>query len=341
MNRLAIVSAFALAAALPPAAALAHHSRAAYDMTQEIVLEGTVADLQWKNPHIFMTIAAERSGSAPSSVEVEVTSISEAHALGLPKEALAPGSRVVVRAHPGRRTPVTTAVGLEVKTGEGTVYPLNVDAKLAIRARAVEARSLAGNWAPTLESFSAVRGTIGSWPLTDAGRAAAAAARNRAAASGVTALGICEPFPPPILSIFPDLRTIELNDDTVTLRFEGAVGVPMQRIVHLNERAHPANVAPSLMGHSIGRWDGDTLVIDTVGFSAHDVGGFFFPTGPNKHLVERLTLTAARTQLTYVLTLEDPDMLVGPASYTATWDHRPDLKFSGEACDPDVARRAQ
>ena len=340
MNKLAIAGAIALPAALVTAAALAHHSRAAYDMTQEIVLEGTVADLQWKNPHIFMTIETERSDGAPSGVDVEVTSISEAHALGLPREAIAPGSRVVVRAHPGRRTPVTTAVGLEVKTSDGMVYPLNVDAKLAIRARAVEARGLAGNWAPTLESFSAIRGTIGSWRLTDAGRAAAAAARDRAVAAGASTLGTCEPFPPPILSIFPDLRTIEMNSDTVTMRFEGAVGVPMERIVHLNGRAHPANVSPSLMGHSIGRWDGDTLVIDTVGFSPHDVGGFFFPSGPNKHLVERLTLTAARTQLTYVLTLEDPDMLIGPASYTATWDHRPDLQFSGEPCDPDVARRA-
>jgi hypothetical protein len=334
------VVSIAAAAALVPAAAFAHHSRAAYDMTQEIVLEGTVADLQWKNPHIFMTIENERSDGAPSSVEVEVTSISEAHALGLPREALAPGSRVVVRAHPGRRTPVTTAVGLEVKTGDGAVYPLNVDAKLAIRARAVEAGSIAGNWAPTLESFNAIRARMGSWPLTDAGRAASAAAQRRAASSGSTTLGICAPFPPPILSVFPDLRTIEVNGGTVTLRFEGAVGVPMERVVHLDERIHPANVAPSLMGHSIGRWEGDTLVIDTVGFSPHDVGGFFFPSGPNKHLVERLTLTAERTQLMYVLTLEDPDMLIGPASYAATWDHRPDLTFSGEACDPDVARRA-
>jgi len=325
------------ASALAPAAAFAHHSRAAYDMTQEIVLDGTVADLEWKNPHIFMTVETERADGALSGVEVEVTSISEAQALGLPKEAIAPGSRVVVRAHPSRRTPVTTAVGLEVRTSDGTVYPLNVDAKLAIRARAVEARGIAGNWAPTLESFSAVRATVGSWPLTDAGRAAAAAARNR---PGSGALGICEPFPPPILSIFPDLRTIEVNGDTLTMRFEGAVGVPMERIVHLDQREHPANVAPSLMGHSIGRWEADTLVIDTVGFSAHRLGGFFFPTGPNKHLVERLTLTAERTQLEYVLTLEDPDMLIGPASYTATWDHRPDLAFSGEPCDPDVARRA-
>jgi hypothetical protein len=43
----------------------------------------------------------------------------------------------------------------------------------------------------------------------------------------VAALGICEPFPPPILGVFPDLRTIEVGDATVVLRFEGAVGVPM------------------------------------------------------------------------------------------------------------------
>ena len=80
-------------------------------------------------------------------------------------------------------------------------------------------------------------------------------------------LGICEPFPPPILSIFPDLRTIELNDETVAMRFEGAVGLTMERVVHLDQDEHPADVAPSLMGHSIGRWEGETLVIDTVAFS--------------------------------------------------------------------------
>jgi hypothetical protein len=41
----------------------------------------------------------------------------------------------------------------------------------------------------------------------------------------------------------------------------------------------------------------------------------------------------------YVFTLEDPATLAAPVSYTATWDHRPDLRFSGELCDPEVARR--
>jgi hypothetical protein len=107
----------------------------------------------------------------------------------------------------------------------------------------------------------------------------------------------------------------------------------------MNVDRHPADIAPSLMGHSIGRWEGDTLVIDTVAFTPHDVGILFLPSGPGKHLFERLTLTADRTALDYTFTIEDPAVLAAPVSYTARWNHRPDLEFTGELCDPEVARR--
>jgi hypothetical protein len=114
----------------------------------------------------------------------------------------------------------------------------------------------------------------------------------------------------------------------------------MERVVHLDQTTHPAGLAPSLMGHSIGRWEGETLVIDTVAFAPHALGTMFYASGPDKRLVERLTLTPDRRQLQYVFTLEDPATLSAPVSYTATWDHRPDLTLSGEVCDPDVARHA-
>jgi hypothetical protein len=217
---------------------------------------------------------------------------------------------------------------------------IRTDARLTLRtAAAVQARGIAGRWAPTLESFNGVMAATRSWPLTEARRVAAQAPATNFNTTNIAVLGICEPFPPPILSIFPDLRTIEVNDETITMRFEGAVGLPMERVVHLNQAGHPAAVVPSLMGHSIGRWEGETLVIHTVGFSPHAVGVLFFPSGPDKHLVERLTLLTDRARMEYVFTLEDPATLAAPVSYTATWDHRPDLQFSGELCDPEVARR--
>jgi hypothetical protein len=39
------------------------------------------------------------------------------------------------------------------------------------------------------------------------------------------------------------------------------------RIIYMDGRTHPTDLTPSYLGHSIGRWEGDTLVIDTVGFN--------------------------------------------------------------------------
>jgi hypothetical protein len=327
-----------VACALVPVAALAHHSRANYDMTKEIVVEGTVAELAWTNPHISMTLETQSPGGEQARQEIELSSVSEALALGLKKEAIEPGARVVVRAHPGRSGPGAKAAGLDVRTSDGTVYPLNIDARLAVLPAAQPASSIAGHWAPTLESYPGLAAIARPMQVSEAGRAAAAEARRASAGTG-GALP-CEPFPPPFLSLFPDLRTIEVNDATVVMRFEGAIGVPMERVVQLNQEGHPAGVTPSLMGHSIGRWEGQTLVIDTVGFTPHRFGVLTFPSGPNKHLVERLTLTKDRLQLEYALTLEDPNVLAAPFFFTAIWNHRPDLQFSGVACDPEVARRA-
>jgi hypothetical protein len=325
------------ACALTPAAAFAHHSRANYDMTQEIVVEGTVADLAWKNPHISMTLETRSPGGEQSRLEIELSSVSEALALGLKREAIEPGATVVVRAHPGRSGPAAKAVGLDVRTSDGTVYPLNIDARLAVIPAAQPASGIAGHWAPTLESYPGLAVIARPMQVTEAGRAAAAEARR--AATGTGGALPCEPFPPPFLSLFPDLRTIEVNDATVVMRFEGAIGVPMERRIHLDQDGH-VGVTPSLMGHSIGRWEDETLVVDTVGFTPHRFGVLTFPSGPNKHLVERFTLSEDRLQLEYSFTLEDPDVLAAPFSFTAIWNHRPDLEFSGVACDPEVSRRA-
>ena len=84
------------------------------------------------------------------------------------------------------------------------------------------------------------------------------------------------------------------------------------------------------------------LLIDalaTVAFMPHQIGiGFGVPSGAGKHLIERLTLAADRLQLRYELTVEDPEYLTTPATYTAMWDHRPDLA-PGAPCDPQNSER--
>jgi hypothetical protein len=326
------------ASALAPAAAFGHHSPAFYDMTREVVVEGTVTKLDWKNPHILMTVETRGSGGDPVVQEIEAEAVSHARAMGLSRDAIAPGAHVVVRARPGRRGPGARALGLDVRTDDGVVFPLSIGAGFSIRpAVAAQAQGLAGGWVATIESFNGIFAE--SLPLTEAGRTVQAETRSRVQSPGVAGGGICAPFAPLMLSISPDLRTIEVGEASVVMSFE-AVGMSQQRIVHLDQAEHPAGVAPSILGHSIGRWAGATLVIDTVAIAPHPLGNTVLPSTPSTHLVERLTLTQDRRRLEYAFTLEDPEYLAAPFSYTAIWDHRPDLEPSSEACDPDNARRA-
>jgi hypothetical protein len=99
------------------------------------------------------------------------------------------------------------------------------------------------------------------------------------------------------------------------------------RTVYMDGRTHPANLPPTFYGHSIGWWDGDTLVIDTVGYNE----GFWMdrdglPSTDKMHTVERLTRTDAAS-LKYELTVDDPGAYTKPWSggMTLRWEDGTEL----------------
>jgi hypothetical protein len=62
------------------------------------------------------------------------------------------------------------------------------------------------------------------------------------------------------------------------------------RVMYMDGRGHPANLTRNYFGHSTGRWEGDTLVIDTVGFSERFwMNRDGLPHTSQLHLIERLT----------------------------------------------------
>jgi hypothetical protein len=337
MKQMIFVCAAALAAS---SSAFAHHSGAAYDMTRQVTIEGTVATLSWSNPHIMMTLQTKGPDGSPLVQEIEVMSVAQARGLGLRREAISPGARVVVLASPSRRGS-GRAFRREVTTSDGARMPLTSFAGFsAAPPPAAEARDLAGGWAPTVDSFRKVVAAGSAARINEAGRAAKEEAMSRYQAPGGAGVGICERIAPPLLHVFPDLRTIEIADGTVVIRTE-TNGVMQERIVHLDQDVHPAGFEPSVEGHSIGRWEGATLVIDTVGFApSWKPDLLFLPTHAGTHLVEKLTLEQDRRHLDYEFTVDVPAYLVEPATFRATWDYRPDLEPSGAACDPEAARRS-
>lgn len=92
------------------------------------------------------------------------------------------------------------------------------------------------------------------------------------------------------------------------------VGGPQSyRIIFMDGRSHPKDLEPSYYGHSIGHWEGDSLVVDTVGFNERfwmDREGT--PHTDRLHFIERFTRTSD-TMMTYEVTVDDP------GAYTAPW----------------------
>jgi len=89
------------------------------------------------------------------------------------------------------------------------------------------------------------------------------------------------------------------------------------RHIYLDGRKHPPaeNLAPSVNGHAIGHWEGDTLVVDTIGFA----GGGGTPgggrVGKDTHLTERFRLIEGGKKLSVTFTWEDPSIYLKPHTY--------------------------
>lgn len=84
-----------------------------------------------------------------------------------------------------------------------------------------------------------------------------------------------------------------------------------KRRIHVGMEAHPADITPSYAGHSIGNWEGDTLVVDTIGF---EPGVLSPPTRSSAqlHIVERFSLDAAKLALKREYSVTDPIYLAVP-----------------------------
>jgi hypothetical protein len=90
-------------------------------------------------------------------------------------------------------------------------------------------------------------------------------------------------------------------------------GPHSMRIIYMNVQSHPKDLLPSDLGHSIGHWESDTLVVDTIGFNEQfwiDRQGT--PHTDKLHLTERFTRLDFST-LKYEFTIDDP------GAYTAPW----------------------
>jgi hypothetical protein len=104
------------------------------------------------------------------------------------------------------------------------------------------------------------------------------------------------------------------------------------RIIYMDGRPHPQKLEPSSYGHSVGRWEGDTLVVDSVGFSENfwiDRTGL--PHTEKLHTVERFTRTDFNT-IKYEVLIDDPTVYTKPWSGGFNLRWTPDVELFEYVC---------
>jgi len=163
----------------------------------------------------------------------------------------------------------------------------------------------------------------------------------------------CAPYSPPYVLAMQQRVTVLQTKNRITLYYSQDDQV---RHIRLNER-HPANLKPSAMGDSVGHYEGDTLVVDTIGIAVGPytmVDRFGTPQSNAMHVVERYRLiddedardaqarheqtagrlggragntsfiSTAKKGLQIQATIEDPN------TYTAPWSGNVTYRLTGE-----------
>jgi hypothetical protein len=321
----------ALLAALHAGVASSHHGSSEYDLTVVVRYEGVIVEHQWRNPHTLTRLATHTASGEPITLEIEGGSPSILRTSGATANSIVTGEHVTAIVSPSRRFPNQTAYGLEIIKADGTVVPLDWTRRQTAQdeQRAQAAPDIFRTWLPPRDLFQQMLQWAWSSQLTEKGqeiRARYSPMMHRHAE--------CLPMSAPMLMTYPVALGLAQINDRVAIRSDW-LGV--ERTVHMDGRDHPPSNERFLQGHSTGRWEDRVLVVDTRNFA--DEVWATMPSGEGKHLVERFALSADGKSLSYSFVLDDPEYLVRPVSGGGQMSYRPDLKFDGIECDPELAKR--
>jgi hypothetical protein len=333
-------AALVVAASLAATAAFAHHSFAPhFDSSKTVSIAGVVTEYEARNPHSYVHIAATDENGKTQEYVCESHGVTVLTRNGITPEMLKTGTQLRVQGSPSRHSPHMCFFD-SVELADGRTLSVNAAPGSARPAPAQAARTdIFGTWmlAPV-----ANRSTSGQQPmmdyLTDAGRKAVAGydpfKDDPVFRCDPVAIRRVWGAPTTPLEIVREGSDVVLHHEWMDVR----------RVVHMNMKEHPQDGLRTSLGHSIGRMEGDTLVIETANYSAGVLNQYVETPGqPTRGLlhsaaltsVERVYLDAARQRLVVEVDLVDPEFFTQPFN-RATSEYTPsDLAIVPFNCSPE------
>jgi len=318
-NGLALLSLIAIS--LP---VYGHHSDADYDRDAVVAFEGVITRFVWRNPHVTIFFDAEDEAGTRTEWVIETGSTPIMIRSGWSSDLLSPGDAVAVRMHP-ERSGRPRGILNTIETADGQLW-MQIEEDPEETAAAT---SLDGVWRGL--SIPGLFRRIREIALTPTAEEARATYDSEARDPSTE----CQPMPPPFFNLASSvyLTEIELLEDRVILRNEL---LDATRTVYTDGREHPQDGEYTLMGHSVGRWEDDVLVVDTRLFAENPTGNGLggVPSSREKHVVERYSLTEDRTRAVVDVFSEDPVYLAEPFSGRIEMVYTPQLELYRYNCIP-------
>jgi hypothetical protein len=141
--------------------------------------------------------------------------------------------------------------------------------------------------------------------------------------------GSCMPFGLTRSVNSPDPLQIMQNSKYIAFLWEQNTWFHLARI----NGEHPKNLTPTWFGDSVAKWDGDTLVVDTIGFNGRTrLDTIGHPHSAQLHVIERYTRTDLG-HIAYEITIDDPVTYTKPWKNVRTFTLRPDWEIMEYSCE--------
>jgi hypothetical protein len=321
MSRVWICAGLVAASLVAGVTAYGHHASAGlYEPDGSATVLGSVESLQWRNPHVRFSLLVMNAQGTEETWEIEGGSVNTLERIGVDRDLLAPGNVVEVSGSPGRNGR-TIMFARSIVSSDGQASALNVAAseRYAIEnSGRSPADDLFRVWVPfRLPNTGAGRS---EFPLTEAGRAA----RARWDPASDPALRC---IPPGMPTAMDNPYPIEFEDrgDTIILQLEEWDGL---RRIHMNAAdadgsADPSSQEPSPMGYSVGRWEGDSLIVETSRISYPYLDDLGTPQSNASRITERFDLDRDAGLLSWTAQIVDPANLTEPLEFEIAWEFIP------------------
>jgi len=337
-------------------ATFSHHSILEYDREVVLEMDAIVTRVQWSNPHILLTFETENADGEVDIWESHSTDLNSLDRRGVPRNAITAGTQVTLAGNPSTRrerhmfvTNVLMPDGLEVLLQPGT------------QSRWSARYEGGGDWIIDESKVLADQpeGMYRVWRVvernTDTEALSNPALTETARTSVESFISFrddpaqyCAPVGMPGAMMATGIHPFELSQqgDDIHLRLEL---YDSERVIHMVPDASDEGQPLSDLGYSVGRWEGETLVVTTtrIGYPFNNI--FFprprfdgatlsVPQSEKSVIVERFTFDDAATQLTYDLSVSDPVNLAEPISIERffVWGWLPGLEVQRFDCEADA-----